>query len=866
MPEDDITNSIQSICEQCSGSKHVSFRHLAGNNGSFMCDSCYRKLFPATAMFEASQSSGFMRNTITAISSAINRRVGNIMKHENEEEECHQCLEKGIFRKCCKKFYCRECFFRFSKCPGCHTPCYRSGVMEAMSFTAHHSPSVLAVISSWAISISLMVVILLIITMICLNLTVKKQKTVWNHTCRGWWWQEQCEIPVCIAVNSSASGELSNYFPSKYDKCQLNETKIHVLGNACIFDNELYRRSNKLLGFDICMEREARSKASEDLRMPLTPKFDDQVVVFEDTFDYWLDPIDFNSSVSAGSKWNSMMNAKATDICGYSNQSLKYEQLSSIDQYFPKRESSLVFMGVNERYAETKDLNLEFGGHLQFHLKFAHVVDNELTVSCKTAFSGDVSLKYSLNQGVSWEKLRHYPVWKYRNENFIFIKEVLPEEAWSKSVRFKWEQEKFDPQRDYWAMDDLRIVHQFNSSWRWNSAYKESFKTRHDKVSNDQCCFDSDQCLDFPNDTKICDDFRMFHFHSMHIYVIAACCILLVRKVMKDARVKRINLEKGVTKIVPIETDVCRSFQIFVVCCSVVPHMSVFATLLQNVVSKWNFYARNTIHFGFMAIMITLDFWTLRFVCVYVFRFWPFQLSPEVYLTSTEESVDLVVNGEDISIADIKSIEPVSRRSSQYLVVSSILTTTPISSIMILIKILKVPYMVSNIMMHLLGSLILLRSILGPLWFVRMYLSFTWILTLSSMKRDSMGRALQRPIIHHISTRTALIFITSLDTILIIRSWENIHINDILVQTLLALVGGIIIGSTIGMLRYLPVTCTSNSLLLTTWPHPSFSFSTATADRNSMGFHILSLKDDSLLRSILDGSVDINGISDERSQ
>jgi hypothetical protein len=134
------------------------------------------------------------------------------------------------------------------------------------------------------------------------------------------------------------------------------------------------------------------------------------------------------------------------------------------------------------------------------------------------------------------------------------------------------------------------------------------------------------------------------------------------------------------------------------------------------------------------------------------------------------------------------------------------------------------------------------------------------------MKRDSMGRALQRPIIHHISTRTALIFIASLDTMLIIRSWEKIHINDILVQTLLALIGGIIIGSTIGMLRYLPVTCTSNSLLLTTWPHPSFSFSTTTADRDSMRFHILSLKDDSLLRSILDGSVDVNRISDERNQ
>jgi hypothetical protein len=129
-----------------------------------------------------------------------------------------------------------------------------------------------------------------------------------------------------------------------------------------------------------------------------------------------------------------------------------------------------------------------------------------------------------------------------------------------------------------------------------------------------------------------------------------------------------------------------------------------------------------------------------------------------------------------------------------------------------------------------------------------------------------MGRALQRPFIHHISTKTALIFISSINTMLIIRSWGKIHINGILIQTFLALAGGIIIGSTIGMLRYLPVTCTCNSLLLTAWPHQSFSFSTMTGDRDSMKFHILSLKDDSLLRSILDGSVDINSISSENNE
>ena len=868
MPGDQIFDTDkQSICEHCTGSKYVTFRHLAGSNGSFMCDPCYRKLFPATAMFEASQSSGFIRKTMVSISSTVNRQFKTINKTENEEEECHQCLEKGTFRKCCKKFYCRECYFRFSKCPGCSTPCHRSGVVEAMSFIAHHSPSVLAVLSSWALSFSLMIGIIIFIIIVVLNLTVKQKITVWNHHCSGWWWQEQCEIPVCIALNhmnSNTTGELSDYFPSTYVNCQLNETDVHILGNACIFDNELYRRSGQKLGFDICIEKEAKSEATNLLDMPSSPKFYHEVVIFEDTFDYWLDAADFNSSISPSAKWNAVINARVTDICGYSNQRLTYEQhSSSAVRLFTVMESSLVFTGANERYAETTDLNLEFGGTLQFHIKLAPIVENELSVTCKTAFNGDVSLKYSLNQGTSWEKLRNYPVWKYRNENFTFVTEELPKQAWSQSVRFKWEQETFDPQRDYWAIDNLRIFHQFNSSWRSNLAYAESFVERRDKVQIDQCCVDSYQCLDFPNDKHICDEFRMFHFQSIYIYATVACCILFIRKLLIDLRIKRIHPEKEVTKVVPIETCVCKRFQIFAVCCSIAPQVSTFAIIFHKIVSKWDFYSQNTVHFGFLMLMVTFDFWTLRIVCLNVFHFWPFQSAPEIYLTATEEYVNLVVNRENISLADVKSVESISRRFYRSLITSSLLTTMPISSIMILIKILKVPYLVSNVIIHLLGSLILLRSILGPLWLVRVHLCFSWLLTLCNKNRDIMGRALQRPLMYHISAKAALVFVSALYASLIFYPRGKIHINEIMAKTFMALAVGIIIGSIFGMMRYLPVACTNNSLLLTTWSHDSFSFSVTRTDRGPMEFHFLSLKNKSLLRSIMDGSVDISNISSE---
>lgn len=837
----------------------MSIRTIDGSEGYALCDSCYRKLFPATAMFENTQNGSFVRNTVFKLSSNINRQIENLKPFEIEEEECRQCLDKGTFRRCCKKFYCRQCYFQLSKCPGCKTPCHRSGVGGNMALFNDRHPSRLAVLSTWCLSFSITFALISAVIFLTVNRTNPKQTTVWMHFCRT-----KCNTPICIdfpSIESDAIGALSDLFPYKYSFCEANKTVNQILGNACIFDHELFKRSKKKLGFDICIEPKVETDLQTS-KMSKVPLFDHQVVIFEDTFDHWQDSSNFTSSILASSKWHRLMNARALDICGHSNQTLAYERRDDIQRPPKIYDSSLVFTGFNKRFAETQDLDLSFGGAIEFSLKMAPIVDNANNYSCKTLFGGQISLLYSIDNGVSWSALRNFPNWKYRSTFFHDVSIEIPENVWSSSVRFKWEQLAFDPQRDYWAIDDLRIYHRFRPSWQSSEKIAESSEQHHEEVRIEQCCYDSGQCPAFPND-EVCEDFKRFRFHSMHVYAFLAIISTSFRNMISDFRHKVYYPLEGSTKVVPIELDVSTTFHIYALCCTFVPQICAFAILCYHFADRWQFYSQNSIELAFLLVMMIMDFNTLRLICRRVLCVWPFQKSPLIYFISSDESVKLSIDEKLLSLSDVISVDCLSQRIHKLQTAATYLTTLPLFSFMIINKIMNNPYGISEIITHYLGICVLLRSLLGALWLVHLLFIFTWIFTVSVKNRHIMGRALQRPFANQMAGKIAIFFIIGANMQLIVRFGGEVSLDQIILNTIFALIGGIIVGSTVAMLHFLPVNCCPTTFKVTSWPSQTLSFVTLTADDGMMRLHVLHLKDIPFMRSVLNGSTEISSFRKE---
>ena len=102
-------------CQECnSTSNKVSYRPLVNANGSYLCDTCYKTKFPATAMCDMTDNqniilSKFHERDIRKKQNFIKKKeegdsnISNGKSKYTEEEECCSCLEKGIYHQCCKK-------------------------------------------------------------------------------------------------------------------------------------------------------------------------------------------------------------------------------------------------------------------------------------------------------------------------------------------------------------------------------------------------------------------------------------------------------------------------------------------------------------------------------------------------------------------------------------------------------------------------------------------------------------------------------------------------------------------------------------------------------------------------------------------
>ena len=747
-----------------------------------------------------------------------------------EEEECCSCLEKGKHRRCCKKFYCHTCYYNESReCPGCGVAIHRSGAS-----VKRPKPKKISVLATWGITlfVSLMVVGGAII-FIYHNYT--RTETIWKGTCYGWF--PTCDRHVCIEVGSNET-----LIPINYRFCSIDHTINKIVGRTCIIDPQLYYESEGHKGFDICLTNDMGDYMSSNRGM--SHEFENSVIVFEDDFDYWRNRTDFTtrSVMMKSARWSNMVNAETDDICGMNQAQRPHEDLfsPSKNELIMKSPSALVFSGVRHRYAETIDLDISFGGKVEFYLKLAPIVENELASECKSAFGGDVQLVYSLDHGLSWVVLKIYPVWKYRDHIFTYIKETIPFEAQSNHTRFRWEQPYFDPIRDFWALDDVRILHTFEYDWSQSFLFEERIQYRAKNDQNEQCYIDTEQCLEIPNySKKNCNPTEndpIYRLKIADLFILSAIMVCCLKKAFRDYRlwveVDELSDEADTRSMLlqhqqhptlkTFPLNISKTWQVTCFTLCNMPFLACFIGLWWHILVATEYYGKNSIQSFICILALGLDFWVVRSISMNVLQCWPCNIQSRIYINKSYDDFKLWIDDEAIDILDISNIELHSQSHYCIMFVFVILSSLPIATMSIMLKLLHFKYEIYIIILEILGCCLLIRSIVGPLWAVEIYLSTTWIFSFSSIKRDEMGRAIERPSVRHIVSNCLMISMTLYITLLL--SFKPLRNSSLLIKVVIFFavsIIGSVIGALLGMLRGLPI---ASSVCLTTWPSEGYTF------------------------------------------
>lgn len=790
-------------CQKCNDlSAPSTYRPLVDE---FLCRQCYKQYFPASALHDGEEP-GILSNLGEKVMKKIEKRRDNFP----EEEECRLCLERGKYRRCCKNYYCRDCFLKKNTCPGCNTIHHQSGVTVQME-----EPSTQAVLTAFICSILIVLIFIgLLVTIVISNVT--KPNTIWLHNCQGWF--PSCNLPVCIDYGNIPSPIIG--MPVHYDYCNISTSESFVIGDACVFDSELYRWSKEKLGFDICSE----SPSSHG------------VYVMHDDFNYWTNTTNYNedSILMKSAKWESMQNAEATTFCGTNNVTKLYQQTSHFDSETGKKNAALVFSGVNQRFAETKDLDLRYGGKVQFYLKLAPVAENELATECKSAFSGDVSLAYSTNQGESWTVIRTYPLWKYRGDSFQMIEEGIPEMAMTPLTRLKFYQESFDPQRDFWAIDDVQVLSFFNPEYHDSILFSQQLSNHKYEVQKKQCEYDTEQCKTFPNPDQ------KFRLKIVEIYLIISCGILLFKKFFDSVHQYELNRASTKEELmdevnVPLKTDFQlasnKQWKLFALTILWLPFIASSTIVSIHFVKFGEYYTKSTPAALFLGLAVVMDFSVVRFISMDVFETWVFHLVPKLTIDATTENMIMTFKEEDVRLIDIRQVESLSKRFGWFVFLIISIGALPFSTVAIFLKALPLRHIVYSHMLQIVGVSCLIRSILGPLWLVQIVLSIR-VLYLPKF-RKSLGRSMNRPFIAHISSNTT---VAALILAIIFLFWSKTKRSAMFFVSILlsSLFFGLVIGTIIGILRDQSIV---PRITFTDWPKNTLSIE---HDRRQKLPHLLS--------------------------
>ena len=252
----------------------------------------------------------------------------------SEHEECRTCLDPGLLRRCCGNYYCDECFYSSPACRSCNTP-IGDKKQDALIMA-----SITSVALSWAVTFTVSAAILAMVIIVSVN-EARIPHTLYGYECYGFF--RTCDLPVCIDVNRSVALGHDSLPPlTTFTPCTLNSS-YKLQSQACIFDSQLYHSTHSAFGYDIC-----------------SSSFQQGTYIFEDTFEYWTNPLDYTSNLMSSAAWADIVNGHASDACGLSGD-------PNGGKY------ALVFSGSQQRYAVTQDFDVHTGGWLEMDLFLAPI-------------------------------------------------------------------------------------------------------------------------------------------------------------------------------------------------------------------------------------------------------------------------------------------------------------------------------------------------------------------------------------------------------------------------------------------------------------------------------------------------------------
>ncbi|KAL9183161.1 hypothetical protein ACHAXT_004948 [Thalassiosira profunda] len=790
--EDVIDEATLTRCTRCPAHRNRAgtFRPLIGS-GEHVCDDCYSREFPCTAMLDDHDQPELLRKGKRATHFVRNKIVDGVadivgttsqptpdaeMQRESypSEEECRACLERGVFRRCCGSYYCNVCYYQSGKCPGCLKEAPLTGVAAA---DLKPDPGKLAVGLAWALSALLVALTIVGAGLVYWNASTTPT-TVWGHTCRGW--LRDCNFAVCVDYDGGGGyGSAGEFLPPSqpYKVCDRASTANQVVGSACIYDQELYAWSNSRVGYDICVSspreegHRPRDVSSPD---PLLLFSNNQsgVCVFDDDFELAVR--------NASAPWSDIINGDRSSACGVNNKAVERGNHAG---YQPLPNSNaLVFTGVHTRQATTAGLDVRHGGRVEFFLKMGPILVEGAESDCKAAFS-DVILEYR-TESSNWATLATYPAWGYRGV-WKFVSEELPTDAWSNSTKFRFRQPYFDSLRDHWAIDDIRIWANLMPKWEASPQFEERREQQAARVKLAQCCYGSsnqcsvfekkrtnfseDQCDAIPGFDKSDASSRLRLCEVLVLYMCLAAGakalyrLIALRFTRRAAKIK----QGGATEI---GTDLSKDADLF-------PRHTFHATTHLAWQSAWV-----VLLFGALSCTVYRLLDALRvFECL---------ASENADDPSCETDASFVVACILAAVFDASAVGkllhnvvcikcPSNRKRLEVVVdlhpergflrvgsktiplseLADVKTQSPAFhwSVSLLTFLGGMPWALGYLTLPsfdlpdsleaavpILGYIAILRVIFGPLLFVKLYLTIEWVLTLKARDRDEFGRALLR--------------------------------------------------------------------------------------------------------------------------
>jgi hypothetical protein len=374
----------------------------------------------------------------------------------SEHEECRCCLEPGTKRRCCGSYYCDDCYYKLPQCRSCEAP-----TGNKPSFSSAVRGSIISILLSWFTTALFVLGVVALVLVLSAN-EAQTRVLMSGYKCYGFF--KDCQLDICAEMTEEVAMGTSAVPPlSSWRKCTL-DSNVKLINKACIFDQQLYDSTEGFMGFDVCMD-----------------KFHQGVYIFEDTFEAYGN-YSWQSNSMASANWHYIRNGFATSYCGVA------EHLGE--------EKALTFSGVEDRFAETQDMDVSVGGWLEAEMFIAPIGFDVTNPNCKSSYAGSIDVEYSIDGGTDWYEMDHFDAWEFRQATFFPQQFPIAEgsRAATNATRFRFIQRSFTAARDAWALDNVRVLRFLPTDWAISEGFIQNVAYTVEWMQKAQCCFDTDWC------------------------------------------------------------------------------------------------------------------------------------------------------------------------------------------------------------------------------------------------------------------------------------------------------------------------------------------------------------------------------------